>query len=126
VWRITEKKNIAVSPMKYEPTARQGASFYEILMQPFMDNDMSAPTDWELIDIVQEVFDTLDDADKEILNEIFFQQNTYEVAKTNIGIKAKSHAWRKTRRALNNLKKALLEHETFRSKYASTYTDNLG
>jgi DNA-directed RNA polymerase specialized sigma subunit len=87
---------------------------------------MSAPTDWELIDIVQEVFDTLDDADKEILNEIFFQQNTYEVAKTNIGIKAKSHAWRKTRRALNNLKKALLEHETFRSKYASTYTDNLG
>jgi DNA-directed RNA polymerase specialized sigma subunit len=91
-----------------------------------MDNDMSAPTDWELIDIVQEVFDTLDDADKEILNEIFFQQNTYEVAKTNIGIKAKSHAWRKTRRALNNLKKALLEHETFRSKYASTYTDNLG
>jgi DNA-directed RNA polymerase specialized sigma subunit len=112
--------------MKYEPTARQGASFYEILMQPFMDNDMSAPTDWELIDIVQEVFDTLDDADKEILNEIFFQQNTYEVAKTNIGIKAKSHAWRKTRRALNNLKKALLEHETFRSKYASTYTDNLG
>lgn len=112
--------------MKYEPTARQGASFYEILMQPFMDNDMSAPTDWELIDLVQEVFDTLDDADKEILNEIFFQQNTYEVAKTNIGIKAKSHAWRKTRRALNNLKKALLEHETFRSKYASTYTDNLG
>ena len=87
---------------------------------------MSAPTDWELIDIVQGVFDTLDDADKEILNEIFFQQNTYEVAKTNIGIKAKSHAWRKTRRALNNLKKALLEHETFRSKYASTYTDNLG
>jgi DNA-directed RNA polymerase specialized sigma subunit len=112
--------------MKYEPTARQGVSFYEILMQPFMDNDMSAPTDWELIDIVQGVFDTLDDADKEILNEIFFQQNTYEVAKTNIGIKAKSHAWRKTRRALNNLKKALLEHETFRSKYASTYTDNLG
>ena len=112
--------------MKYEPTARQGVSFYEILMQPFMDNDMSAPTDWELIDIVQEVFDTLDDADKEILNEIFFQQNTYEVAKTNIGIKAKSHAWRKTRRELNNLKKALLEHETFRSKYASTYTDNLG
>jgi DNA-directed RNA polymerase specialized sigma subunit len=112
--------------MKYEPIARQGASFYEILMQPFMDDDMSAPTDWELIDIVQEVFDTLDDADKEILNEIFFQQNTYEVAKTNIGIKAKSHAWRKTRRALNNLKKALLEHETFRSKYASTYTDNLG
>ena len=112
--------------MKYEPTARQGVSFYELLMQPFMDNDMSAPTDWELIDIVQEVFDTLDDADKEILNEIFFQQNTYEVAKTNIGIKAKSHAWRKTRRALNNLKKALLEHETFRSKYASTYTDNLG
>ena len=87
---------------------------------------MSAPTDWELIDIVQEVFDTLDDADKEILNESFFQQNTYEVAKTNIGIKAKSHAWRKTPRALNNLKKALLEHETFRSKYASTYTDNLG
>jgi DNA-directed RNA polymerase specialized sigma subunit len=112
--------------MKYEPTARQGVSFYEILMQPFMDNDMSAFTDWELIDIVQEVFDTLDDADKEILNEIFFQQNTYEVAKNNIGIKAKSHAWRKTRRALNNLKKALLQHETFRSKYASTYADNLG
>lgn len=87
---------------------------------------MSAPTDWELIDIVQTVFDTLNETDKEILNEIFFQQNTYEVAKTNIGIKAKSHAWRKTRRALNNLKSALLANETFRSKYATTYTKNLG
>ena len=90
--------------MKYEPTARQGASFYEILMQPFMDNDMSAPTDWELIDLVQTVFDTLSETDKEILNEIFFQQNTYETAKDNIGIK----------------------NETFRSKYATTYTKNLG
>ena len=112
--------------MKYEPTARQGVSFYEILMQPFMDNDMSAPTDWELIDLVQTVFDTLSETDKEILNEIFFQQNTYETAKDNIGIKAKSHAWRKTRRALENLKKALLKNETFRSKYATTYTKNLG
>jgi len=112
--------------MKYEPTARQGASFYEILMQPFVDDGISAPTDWELIDLVQGVFDTLDVADKEILNEIFFQQNTYEVAKTNIGIKAKSHAWRKTRKALNNLQKALLENETFRSRYASTFADDMG
>lgn len=112
--------------MKYEPTARQGASFYEILMQPFMDNDMSAPTDNRLIDIVEEVYVTLKDDDKKILNEIFFQQNTYEVAKTNIGIKAKSHAWRKTRKALNNLKTALLENEKFRSEYASKFTDNLG
>lgn len=50
--------------MKYEPHARQGASFYEILMQPFMDNDMSAPTDHKLIDIVEEVYVTLNEDDK--------------------------------------------------------------
>jgi len=112
--------------MKYEPTARQGASLYEVLMQPFLYDDPHPPTDWNLIDLVQEAFDTLGDADKQILNEIFFQQNTYETAKTNIGIKAKSHAWRKARKALNNLKSVLLENETFRSKYASTLTDHMG
>ena len=95
-------------------------------MQPFIDDDMSATTDWELIDLIKTVYDTLESQDKEILNEIYFQQNTYETAKKNIGIKAKSHAWRKTRRALENLKKALLKNETFRSKYATTYTKNLG
>jgi len=112
--------------MKYEPTARQGASFYEILMQPFLYDEPFTPPDWDLIDLVQGVFDTLDDTDKQILNEIFFQQNTYEIAKTNIGIKAKSRAGRKTRKALNNLKSALLKNETFRSKYASTFTDHMG
>ena len=107
--------------MKYEPTARQGDSFYEILMQPFMDDDMSAPTDWNIIDLVKTVFDTLGEEDKKVLNEIYFQQNTYEIAKKNIGIKAKSHAWRKNQKALNNLKKALLSNETFLKEYGERY-----
>ena len=111
--------------MKYEPTSRQGVSFYEILMQPFIDDDMSASTDWELIDLIKTVYDTLESQDKEILNEIYFQQNTYETAKKNIGIKAKSHAWRKTRRALENFKKELINNPTFRSKYGERYTRNM-
>lgn len=73
--------------MKYEPTSRQGVSFYEILMQPFIDDDMSAPVDWALIDLVKTVYDTLDTKDKEILNEIYFQQNTYETAKKTLASK---------------------------------------
>jgi len=107
--------------MKYDPVAPIGKDFYERLMQPFWreEND----PDWELIDIVASAYDKLDDDDKQVLHEVFYARNTYEETAVNIGIKAKSHAWRKTHRALENLRNNLVADDNFRRKYGSKYLE---
>lgn len=89
------------------------------MAEPFHQSDKD--TDWELVDIVTEAYDTLGDADKQILHEIYFLRSTYEETAENIGIKAKSHAWRKTRKALDNLRMALLDNEKFMEAYSDKY-----
>lgn len=106
--------------MKYEPASVVGRSLLELLMaEPF--HQQSPDTDYELVRIVTECYDELSDADRLILHEIYFLQNTYEESAGNVGIKAKSHAWRKTRKALDNLKEKLLNHEEFIALYADKY-----
>lgn len=106
--------------MKYEPSASVGRNLLEVLMaEPFYEQ--SPDTDYELVRIVTECYDQLSDADRLILHEIFFLQNTYEESAGNVGIKAKSHAWRKTRKALDNLKTKLLENKEFMELYADKY-----
>jgi DNA-directed RNA polymerase specialized sigma24 family protein len=107
--------------MKYEPVAPVGKNFFERLMQPFSTDE--AETDWELVDIVAAVFDKLDADDKEVLYEVFYARATYEETAENIGIKAKSHAWRKTQRALGNLRNLLVADDTFRRKYGTKYME---
>lgn len=106
--------------MKYEPAGIVGKTLLEALMaEPFYQQ--SPDTDYELVRIVTECYDQLSDADQLILHEIYFLQNTYEESAGNVGIKAKSHAWRKTRKALDNLKEKLLEHKEFLETYATKY-----
>lgn len=90
-------------------------------MQPFASEEDD--TDWELVDIVAASFDKLDDDDKEVLYEVFYFRNTYEETAENIGIKAKSHAWRKTHRALGNLRNNLVADDNFRRKYGHKYLE---
>ena len=97
--------------MKYEPTSKTGNTEIELLMQPFSVKHNE--TDWELIELVQEIMSTLSEADQEALHGIFYQRNTYQELASELGIKAKSHAWRKVDSALANLKKALVKDERF-------------
>ena len=70
-------------------------------------------TNWELIDLVGDIMSTLSEADQEALYGIFYKRSTYQELASDLGIKAKSHAWRKVDSALANLKKALLLDERF-------------
>ena len=107
--------------MRYEPKAPVGREFFERLMQPFTVDENE--TDWELIDIVADAYDKLGDNDKKVLHEVFYARSTYEETAENIGIKAKSHAWRKTQKALENLRSNLAADENFRRKYGTKYLE---
>lgn len=107
--------------MKYDPVAPPPRGFIERLMQPFASDE--ADTDWELVDIVAAAYDKLGDDDKQVLHEVFYARNTYEETAENIGIKAKSHAWRKTQRALGNLRNQLVSDTSFRRKYGAKYLE---
>lgn len=97
--------------MKYEPTSKTGTSDIELLMLPFsVTHD---DTNWELIDLVGDILSTLSETDQQALHGIFYQRNTYQELASELGIKAKSHAWRKVDSALANLKKALIKDERF-------------
>lgn len=102
--------------MKYEPTLKLGqeATDIEVLMQPFMyaTSDQLEP-DWDLLDAVSECMSMLNEDDQRVLYEIFYDRVTYETLASNLNIKAKSHAWRKTRIALERLKAEMLKHPVF-------------
>lgn len=88
-------------------------------MQPF--SVQHSETDWELIELVQEILSTLSEVDQEALHGIFYQRNTYQELASELGIKAKSHAWRKVDSALANLKKALIKDERFTEMMGEIY-----
>jgi DNA-directed RNA polymerase specialized sigma subunit len=106
--------------MKYEPTnSNNQNSELQWLMMPFAD--APAETDWELIDIVTETVATLSEADQKALHGIFYERKTYQDLASDLDIKAKSHAWRRTETALKNLKTALTENEAFREIIGERY-----
>jgi len=98
--------------MKYDPRKRlnQHSTEWEVLMMPFSYEIKVEETNWEMVDMVIECIATLEEPDQRVLYEIFYDKNTYETLANNLGIKAKSHAWRKTQQAMDKLKKAILEH----------------
>jgi hypothetical protein len=101
--------------MKYEPkNNKKPESEMEALMLPFvygLDDDTDR---WEIIDIVQQTVATLSEDDQTCLNSIFgTERETYAELSDTLGVKAKSHAWTKTQKALANLKQALLDNPRF-------------
>lgn len=109
--------------MKYEPIEPQGNSDIEWLMMPFANPQEE--TDWEIIDIISEVLSTLSESDQQALHGVFYERKTYQEVADDFGIKAKSHAWRKTDTALKNLKKALLADARFIQSIGEKYGINL-
>lgn len=97
--------------MKYEPTSQPDNTDIGFLMMPYAyDHD---DTNWELVELVQAALSTLSKSDQDALEGVFYQRKTYQELASDLGIKAKSHAWRKTDSAIKNLKKALLANEKF-------------
>lgn len=109
--------------MKYEPTNPLGNTDIEWLMMPFADAQQE--TDWEIIDIISDVLSTLSESDQQALHGVFYERKTYQEVADDFGIKAKSHAWRKTDTALKNLKKALLADARFIQSIGEKYGINL-
>jgi hypothetical protein len=101
--------------MKYEPKHnKKPESFMEAMMLPFVYDLDDERDRWEIIDIVQQVVASLSEDDQICLNGVFgTERETYEELSATLGVKAKSHAWSKTQKALANLKKALLDNPRF-------------
>jgi DNA-directed RNA polymerase specialized sigma subunit len=109
--------------MKYEPINPQGDGLIEWLMMPFAET--KPETDWELIDLISDVLSTLSESDRQALHGVFYERKTYQEVAEDFGIKAKSHAWRKTDTALKNLKRALLADDKFLELMGEKYGINL-
>lgn len=74
-----------------------------MLMQPFMyDSPEDYQPDWELLDIIAETVESLSPQDKEIIIGVYYMRMTFEELAAHIGTKAKSHAWRKHKQAMEN------------------------
>lgn len=94
--------------MKYEPEAPTERSLYSLLMQPFNYYDPSDfEPDWELLNIVADTIDSLSPQDKKVIIGTYYLRFTFEQLATYIGTRAKSHAWRKHKQAVENFRKAL-------------------
>lgn len=77
-------------------------------MQPFVyDAPEDYEPDWEMLDIVAETVDSLSPQDRDIIIGTYYMRMTFEELAAHIGTKAKSHAWRKHKQALENFGKAL-------------------
>lgn len=99
--------------MKYEPKSHKPKTEIELLMQPFMYYMEDVTDLHEIIDIVFNEVESLDNEDKLCLYEVFYDRTTYEELAGKLGLKAKSHAWSKTKTAQNKLKQKLLENTRF-------------
>lgn len=94
--------------MKYEPMASVGMSDIEELMQPYWERP-PAP-DWDLLDIVSEVVHALKEPHRTIIQLVFYDRLSFSELAEALGIKAKSHAWRKAQRAVAEFKTAFENH----------------
>lgn len=99
--------------MKYEPKGKPPATETEALMMPFFDGPIGDPEHDEMVDLVMAEIMLLPDGDKQCLLGSFYDRFTYEELATRIGVKAKSHAWSRTQKALALLKERLLENPRF-------------
>lgn len=67
---------------------------------PIVDND-------EMVDLVRTILSSLDAIDQQMIQLIYYERKTFQEAAQIVGIRAKSHAWRKTKSAMDKLENAL-------------------
>jgi DNA-directed RNA polymerase specialized sigma subunit len=84
----------------YDPNSTEWLMMPNQVSVPVVDND-------DMVALVREVLSTLDDIDQQMIQLIYYERKTFQEAAQTIGIKAKSHAWRKTKAAMEKLEDAL-------------------
>lgn len=84
----------------YDPNSTEWLMMPNQISVPVVDND-------DMVALVREVLSTLDDIDQQMIQLIYYERKTFQEAAQIIGIKAKSHAWRKTKSAMEKLENAL-------------------
>jgi DNA-directed RNA polymerase specialized sigma subunit len=92
----------------------------EWLMQPNATaNDFD--DDIVLYDAIAETVASMDATDQQMIYLIYYERKTFQEAAREVGISAKSHAWRKTKSAVNKLEILLKQNpvimEILNSKY---------
>ena len=85
---------------EYDPDSIEWLMMPHQVVAPLIDND-------ELIELVRELLSTLDDIDQQMIQLIYYERKTFQEAAQIIGIRAKSHAWRKTKAAMKKLEATL-------------------
>ena len=99
----------------------------EWLMQPYeavhdFDDDIV------LLDAIAETVASMDATDQQMIYLIYYERKTFQQAAKAVGISAKSHAWRKTRSAVNKLEILLKQNpaimEILNKKYGITGDTN--
>jgi DNA-directed RNA polymerase specialized sigma subunit len=99
--------------MKYEPAQHLNkySSEIEILMMPYSSME---PEDIEAEEImfkaVADCIKQLSESEQDIIMAIFYDRITYEELTSVANVKAKSHAWKKTKTALQKLKEIMETH----------------
>lgn len=92
----------------------------EWLMQPNATaNDFD--DDIVLYDAIAETVASMDATDQQMIYLIYYERKTFQEAAREVGISAKSHAWRKTKSAVNKLEILLKQNpvimEILNNKY---------
>jgi|688.fasta_scaffold1200127_2 DNA-directed RNA polymerase specialized sigma24 family protein len=109
--------------MKYDPASKTvGATdnpLMEWLMMPFAQTQDE--TDWEMVELIQQCMSTLSDSDRQALEGIYYERQTYQELAATLNIRAKSHAWRKTESAIKNLRKAIINNDELMSILQEKY-----
>lgn len=107
--------------MKYEPTRRlnSNSSDIEWLMMPFAEEPDT--DNGELSDIIQEILMGLPEEMQTLLHGLFYERKPYQEIAEDMGWKAKSHAWRRTAAAIQELKERLIADDRFKSILAERY-----
>lgn len=83
-----------------------GKDTTEWLMQPNAPEHEPSDPD-EIVAILREVLSTLDSTDQRMIHLIYYEQRTFQEAARQIGLRAKSHAWRKTKAAMERFGETL-------------------
>jgi len=78
----------------------------EWLMQPYAD-EVNYDTEWSIVDRIQELVGSLNDVDQRVISLIFYERETFESAAKKCGLRAKSHLWRQSKAAVENLETAI-------------------
>lgn len=104
-WKNTNSFN-TFPEHKSPPNYMQIDEDIEWLMQPRV-YDNPQKKSWELSEMIADLLSTLDDADQEMIQLVYYERKSFQEAAKELGLNAKSYAWRKTKASVEKFAEAL-------------------